>query len=87
MSKDDLAALAESMGYELDEEFEKDEAPAPAEEGKVSQEEAEDLKEIKPGESEEEFKEKVEEAKEEKGDEDEDKEEDWEEVRKNIFKL
>ena len=73
MSKEDLATLCSSIGLELDEEFENDKgpegegAPAPAAEG-VSKEEAEDLKEIKPGESKEEFKEKVEEAKGPEGD-------------------
>ena len=65
MSKEDLATLCSSIGLELDEEFENDKGPegdAPAADG-VTKEEAEALKEIKPGESKEDFKEKVEEAK------------------------
>ena len=94
MSKEDLGTLCAAIGLELDEEFENDKgpegegAPAPAAEG-VTKDEAEDLKEIKPGESKEEFKEKVEEA---KGDGEEPKEEpkedeEWDDVKKNIFKL
>lgn len=65
MSKEDLGTLCSSIGLELAEDFDKDEGPA-AEDGEgVTKEEAEDLKEIEPGESKEEFKEKVEEAKEE----------------------
>lgn len=80
MSKEDLGTLAESMGYELDEEFDKEEVPEG--DGKISKEEAEDLKEIKPEESKEEFKEKVEEAKED----DVDEKAEWDEARK-LFKL
>ena len=102
MSKEDLSALCAALGLELDEEFEKDEGPkeegAGAGDG-VTKEEAEDLKEIKPGESKEEFKEKVEEAKgdgegkpapepeAEKEPEEPSEEEEWDEVKKNIFKL
>lgn len=102
MSKEDLGTLCSSIGLELAEDFDKDEGPAgdeaPAE--GVTKEEAEDLKEIEPGESKEEFKEKVEEAKEDnaetpaaeedkKDEEVEEKSEDeeWDEVKKNIFKL
>lgn len=91
MSKEDLGTLCSSIGLELAEDFDKDEGPA-AEDGEgITKEEAEDLKEIEPGESKEEFKEKVEEAKEdgdvetEEKSEDEDKE--WDDVKKNIFKL
>ena len=66
MDREDLEALAEFMGYELTDGFKKDENPDPieggAEEG-VDKAEAEDLKEIQPGESKEEFEEKIEEAK------------------------
>lgn len=102
MSKEDLGTLCNAIGLELDEDFEKDEGPAPEDgDAEISKEEAEDLKEIEPGESKEEFKEKIEEAKdpeapapedkpeddksEEKSDDDEDEE--WDEVKKNIFKL
>ena len=103
MSKEDLGTLCSSIGLELDEEFENDKGPeggepAPAAEG-VSKEEAEDLKEIKPGESKEEFKEKIEEAKgdeapaeepkadEEPAPEEKSEDEEWDDVKKNIFKL
>ena len=104
MSKEDLATLCSSIGLELDEEFENDKGPegdAPAADGGVTKEEAEDLKEIKPGESKEEFKEKVEEAKgpeapaaeEPKADDEpapapeKTEDEEWDDVKKNIFKL
>lgn len=61
MSKEDLSTLCASIGLELDEEFENDKGPedgAPAE--GITKEEAEAAKEIKPGESKEEFEEKVE---------------------------
>lgn len=103
MSKEDLGTLCSSIGLELDEEFENDKGPeggepAPAAaDGEVSKEKAEDLKEIKPGETKEEFKEKVEEAKgpeapaaeEPKADPAPEKTEDeeWDDVKKNIFKL
>lgn len=67
MDRADLEALAEFMGYELTDDFKADATPDPiaggaeGEEG-VSKSEAEELKEIKPGESKEEFQEKVEEA-------------------------
>jgi len=64
MSKEDLGTLCSSIGLELAEDFDKD-AGAGDGAGNVTESEAEDLKEIKPGESKEEFKEKVEEAKEE----------------------
>ena len=75
MDRKDLETLAEAMGYELTDGFKEDSTPDPIEggeakaegeiskEGEITKEEAEDLKEIKPGESPEEFKEKVEEAK------------------------
>ena len=70
ISKEDLDALLSALGLEMDPEFKDDDGPgngAPAAEGEgapeVSKEEAEGLKEIKPGESKEEFQEKVEEAK------------------------
>jgi hypothetical protein len=70
ISKEDLDALLSALGLEMDPDFKDDDGPgegAPAaaqgEGAPVSKEEAEDLKEIKPGESKEEFQEKVEEAK------------------------
>ena len=70
MDRKDLEALAEFMGYELTDEFKSDETPDPIAGGEgegVTKTEAEELKEIKPGESKEEFQEKVEEAKEGEG--------------------
>lgn len=77
MDRKDLEALAEHLGYELDDDFKNDEHPDPiAEEAdkvdeepkkdleNISKEEAEDLKTMKPGESKEEFEDKVEDAKE-----------------------
>lgn len=91
MSKEDLSTLCSSIGLELAEDFDKDEGPAHEEAGgNISEEEAEDLKEIKPGESKEEFKEKIEEAKEDPDSspvEEKDEDEEWDEVKKNIFKL
>lgn len=98
MSKEDLGTLCSSIGLELAEDFDKDEGPG---EGNVTESEAEDLKEIKPGESKEEFKEKVEEAKadgapedkveeekvEENKSEEKSEDEEWDDVKKNIFKL
>ena len=73
ISKEDLDALLSALGLEMDPDFKDDDGPgegAPAagegaqgEGAPVSKEEAEGLKEIKPGESKEEFQEKVEEAK------------------------
>lgn len=100
MSKEDLSTLCSSIGLELDEEFEKDSTPDPIEGGAeekseggegevapgVTKEEAEAAKEIKPGESKEEFEEKLEGAKEEKPDGEGSEEEEWEEAKK-LFKL
>lgn len=83
MDRKDLEALADSLGYELDDDFKEDKEPDPIDspkEDKPADAEdlksaAEDLKEIKPGESKEEFKEKIDEAKEDiESDKDEDKE-------------
>ena len=55
MDREDLETLAEFMGYELTDEFKNDKTPDPIEgsngEGGVTESEANDLKEIKPGES------------------------------------
>lgn len=68
MDRKDLETLAESLGYELDDDFKAEPTPDPIEGDKPAEggdvpAGAEDLKEIKPGESVEEFKDKVEEAK------------------------
>ena len=81
MDRKDLETLAESLGYELDDDFKEDKTPDPIENPEngsdISESEAEDLKEIKPGESKEEFKEKIDEAKDDmESDEDDKKESD-----------
>lgn len=67
MDREDLETLASALGYELDDDFKNEPTPDPIDsmgaEG-VTEEAAEDLKEIKPGESAEDFKEKIEAAKE-----------------------
>ena len=63
MSKEDLKTLANAMGYDLSPEFAADTTPDPISSPEISESEAEDLKEIKPGETAAEFKEKVDEAK------------------------
>ena len=67
MDRADLEACAEFMGYELTDEFKNDATPDPMSGGNgegagegVTKEEAEAAKEIKPGESKEEFQETVE---------------------------
>lgn len=62
MDREDLEACAEFMGYELTDDFKNDPTPDPIANGGegITKEEAEAAKEIKPGESAEEFKEAVE---------------------------
>lgn len=89
MSKEDLITLAEAMGYEPTEEFKNDsEDPstfAGEEGGAPTKEELEEVREIKPGESKEEFKEKVEDVKEGKDIEGEEEgEEEEEEKEENL---
>ena len=83
MDRKDLETLADSLGYELDDDFkedsEKDPIEGEGEKPELTPEEAEDLKEIKPGESKEEFKEKIDEAKDEMESEADDKKEEKEE--------
>lgn len=92
MDRKDLEACAEFMGYELTDEFKNDptpdpidanggENPVPGAEG-ITKEEAENAKEIKPGESPEEFKENIGAESEDNSNSDEDKE--WEEVQKKF---
>ncbi len=109
MDRKDLETLADSLGYELDDDFKneatpdpiegeaKSEEPASPEEPEITKDEAEDLKEIKPGESKEEFEEKIDEAKdemesdkddhEEKEEEDEDEDEEEKETLNKYFKI
>lgn len=104
MDRKDLETLAESLGYELDDDFKDDKTPDPIENtgaddsaaANVTPTEAEDLKQIKPGESKEEFKDKVDEAKDdmeadeddkaEEGEEKSDDDVEWDEAKK-YFKL
>ena len=92
MSKEDLSTLCSAIGLELDEDFDKDDHAEPSEEapeGEITKEEAEEAKEIAPGEDKEEFEEKLEESKgdeEVEGDEEPSEEEEWEEAKK-LFKL
>jgi hypothetical protein len=90
MSREDLMAIAEAMGYEPTEEFKNEEAPDPIEakemgDGNLDKKELEETKVMQPGESKEEFKEKVEDVKddadkkEESEDESEEEESDEEE--------
>lgn len=65
MDRKDLEACAEFMGYELTDEFKGDPTPDPIADGGeggggITKEQAEAAKEIKPGESPEEFREAVE---------------------------
>ena len=83
MDRKDLETLADSLGYELDDDFKEDKTPDPIQSGNpeaedITKSEAEDLKEIKPGESAEDFKEKVDEAKDEIESDEDTKEEDHE---------
>lgn len=100
MDREDLKACAEFMGYELTDDFKNDPTPDPIANGGegITKEEAEAAKEIKPGESPEEFKEAVEggdpkapktpseEPKSEpkKSEEEIDEDKEWEEVQKKF---
>lgn len=64
MDRKDLETLSEAMGYELTDDFKNDPQPDPINAGTsegegISEEKAEEAKEIKPGESAEEFKDKL----------------------------
>lgn len=99
MDRKDLEACAEFMGYELTDDFKNDSTPDPiAQESMegITKEEAEDAKEIEPGESPKEFKESIGEAVDEKtpmsaekskleADEEElDEDKEWEEAQKKF---
>lgn len=100
MDREDLEACAEFMGYELTDEFKGDPTPDPIADGGegaggITKEQAEAAKEIKPGESPEEFKEAVEGSapkapksegheSEPKPEGEEDEDEEWEEVQKRF---
>ena len=100
MDREDLEACAEFMGYELTDDFKNDPTPDPIAGGGegITKEEAEAAKEIKPGESAEEFKEAVEggepkapetpseepKSEPEKSEEEIDEDKEWEEVQKKF---
>lgn len=93
MDRKDLEACANFMGYELTDDFKNDATPDPMSSPDsgdgITKEEAENAKEIKPGETADEFKDSIEtesedskEDSEEEDSTDEDKE--WEEVQKKF---
>lgn len=100
MDRKDLEACANFMGYELTDDFKNDATPDPMSSPNsgdgITKEEAENAKEIKPGETAEEFKDSIEtesEDSEEKEDSEEDdstdsdstdEDKEWEEVQKKF---
>ena len=102
MDRKDLETLANEMGYELTDEFKNDEHPDPIETEGEETTDLDDAKELKPGETKDEFKDriddmdKVEDGDEVEGDDDSDdvedkdddenEEEEWKEAQK-LFKI
>ena len=93
MDRKDLEACANFMGYELTDDFKNDATPDPMSSPNsgdgITKEEAENAKEIKPGETAEEFKDSIETESEdsEKEDSEEDstdEDKEWEEVQKKF---
>lgn len=95
MDRKDLEACANFMGYELTDDFKNDPTPDPMSSPNsgdgITKEEAESAKEIKPGETAEEFKDSIETESDSKEDSEEDSKEDstdedkeWEEVQKKF---
>lgn len=93
MDRKDLEACANFMGYELTDDFKNDATPDPMSSPDlgdgITKEEAENAKEIKPGETAEEFKDSIEtESDSEKEDSEEDdstdEDKEWEEVQKKF---
>ena len=98
MDRKDLEACANFMGYELTDDFKNDATPdpmsSPASGDGITKEEAENAKEIKPGETAEEFKDSIETESEDSGKEDSeddstdsdstDEDKEWEEVQKKF---
>lgn len=93
MDRKDLEACANFMGYELTDDFKNDPTPDPMSSPNsgdgITKEEAESAKEIKPGETAEEFKDSIEtesDSKEDSEDSDDSTDEDkeWEEVQKKF---
>lgn len=94
MDRKDLEACANFMGYELTDDFKNDPTPDPMSSPNsgdgITKEEAENAKEIKPGETAEEFKDSIETESEDSGKEDSEEEDstdedkEWEEVQKKF---
>lgn len=95
MDRKDLEACANFMGYELTDDFKNDPTPDPMSSPNsgdgITKEEAESAKEIKPGETAEEFKDSIETESEDSGKEDSedsddstDEDKEWEEVQKKF---
>lgn len=98
MDRKDLEACANFMGYELTDDFKNDPTPDPMSSPNsgdgITKEEAESAKEIKPGETAEEFKDSIEtesDSKEDSEDSDDstdsdstDEDKEWEEVQKKF---
>ena len=95
MDRKDLEACANFMGYELTDDFKNDATPdpmsSPASGDGITKEEAENAKEIKPGETAEEFKDSIETESEdsekedsEDSDDSTDEDKEWEEVQKKF---
>ena len=95
MGRKDLEACANFMGYELTDDFKNDATPdpmsSPASGDGITKEEAENAKEIKPGETAEEFKDSIETESEdsekedsEDSDDSTDEDKEWEEVQKKF---
>ena len=96
MDRKDLETLANEMGYELTDEFKNDEHPDPIETEGEETTDLDDAKELKPGETKDEFKDRIDDMDEVEGDEDSDdvdnkdddenEEEEWKEAQK-LFKI
>ena len=101
MDRKDLETLANEMGYELTDEFKNDEHPDPIENEGEETTDLDDAKELKPGETKDEFKDRIDDMDTVEGDEvegdddsddvedkddDENEEEEWKEAQK-LFKI
>lgn len=97
MDRKDLETLANEMGYELTDEFKNDEHLDPIETEGEETTDLDDAKELKPGETKDEFKDRIDDMDEVEGDEDQDdvdskddddenEEEEWKEAQK-LFKI
>lgn len=102
MDRKDLETLANEMGYELTDEFKNDEHPDPIETEGEETTDLDDAKELKPGETKDEFKDRIDDMDtveddevegdedsddvDSKDDDDENEEEEWKEAQK-LFKI